>query len=292
MKAISVLLIFSCAGVTWGQLAGGNVSFDGLSISYETRLEPPLPGIARFGGGVITEKNVIKRHLCDFAQKKYFGYDLTLEPLKDGLYLLRFSPLSITPQKMSQIFPEAIGWALLPLPQNPATQILIPGDTLALDLFLNPASGQKIVEYIRMGGGKGDVVTASGPARDFTIEDGRLEISSPRLKINAKPQPEYRGGVAGSPVWLYVPGRGRFVFSLAPRHDLGFLKAGEVRGSTLTWRWGSDEYSVSTDKRIAPGDGAYTLYVFNDLNYRPKPEDANTTLVLGAVGTLESLVKR
>ena len=294
MKRISALLIVQFTGIAWGQLASGIASSNGASVSYETRLEPPTPGISRSGGGTLTQNNVIKRHLCDFAQKKYFGYDLTLEKLNDGRYRLGFSPLSITPQKMAEIFPEVAGWSLLPLPQSLVTQILLPGDTLALDLFVNPSTGQKIVEYIKVQGGHGRTLTASGPAKDFSAEDGWLEISSPRLKINGNPDAattDYRSRVAGSPVWMYLMGRGRFIFSLAPRRDLGFQKAGEVRGSTLTWRWGNDEYSVNPDKRIAPGDGAYTVYVFNDLNYRPK-EDPDAAFVLGSGGTLESLLKR
>ncbi len=294
MKGISALLLFQFTGMVWGQLAGGTAGSNGAFITYETRLEPSTPGISKFGGGTLTQNNVIKRHLCDFAQKKYFGYDLTLETLSDGRYRLGFSPLSITPQKMTEIYPE-VGWSLLPLPRNPVTQILLPGETLALDLFINPTTGQKIVEYIKVQGGRGRTLTASGAAKDFSVEDGWLEISSPRLKINGNPEAattDHRGGVAGTPIWMYLMNRGRFIFSLAPRRDLGFQKAGEVRGSTLTWHWGNDEYSLNSDKRIAPGDGAYTVYVFNDLNYRPKGEDANTAFVLGAGGTLESLVKR
>ena len=52
--------------------------------------------------------------------------------------------------------------------------------------------------------------------------------------------------------------------------DLGMLKAGEIRGSTMTWRWGNDEFSLNTDKRIGPGGGAYNLYVAHDVSFRPK----------------------
>src|SRR5579864_6509790 len=101
MKQISFLLVFHCTAVAWGQLMTGNLmtgnaSVNGVSFSYETRLEPPEPPISKFGGGALTHDNkVVKRHLCDFAQKKCFGYDLTMEPLADGRCRLEFSPLTM-----------------------------------------------------------------------------------------------------------------------------------------------------------------------------------------------------
>jgi hypothetical protein len=287
MKQISALLIFQFTGIVWGQLATGSASSNGVSLSYEARLEPPTPPVSKFCSGTLTQNNIIKRHLCDPVQKTYFGYDLTMEALPDGSARLTFSPLTITPQKMEEIFPDVKGWTLLPLPQQPVTQILHAGESLEMDLFVNPSTGQKIVEYIKVRDGQGRTITASGTARDFTAEDSWLEIRSPRLKINGNPVTttvDRPGGVAGSPVWIYLTGRGRFIFSLAPREDLGLQKAGEIRGSSMTWRWGSDEFSLSTDKRIAPGNGAYTLYVFNDPSYRPKNEDTGAPFLLGAGG--------
>jgi hypothetical protein len=294
MRRISFLLSFCFTGVVWAQLMTGNGHVSGVSYSYETRLEPPEPKISKIGGGTLTTDNVVKRHLCDFIQKKCFGYDLKMEALSDGRYVLEFSPLTITPEKMAEIFDNVGGWTLLPMPQRPATQILNAGDTVALDLFVNPSTGQKIVDYLTVQGGHGRRLSASGSAHDFSVEEGWLEISSPRLTINGKlldATALNRGAVGGSSVWIYISGRGRFIFSLSPRSDLGLQKAGEVRGSTLTWRWGGDEFSLNADKRIAPGGGAYNVYVFNDASYRPKGEDSNTSFRLGAGGALETLVR-
>ena len=294
MKRISFLLVFHFTGAVWGQLMTGSAGANGVSFSYETRLEPPDPPISKIGGGALTHNNkLVQRHVCDFAQKKCFGYDLTMEPLADGRYRFEFSPLTITPEKMADIFDNVGGWTLLPMPQRPATQILSAGQTLALDLFVNPSTGQKIVDYLTIQGGHGRRMSASGPAHDFSVEEGWLEISAPRLTVNGKlleATALHRGAVGGSSVWIYVSGRGRFIFSLAPRSDLGLQKAGEVRGSTLTWRWGSDEFSLNADKRIAPGGGAYNVYVFNDASYRPKG-DGSSTFLMGAGGALETLVR-
>ena len=68
MKRNSFLLVFLFTGVVWAQLMTGNGSVNGVSYSYETRLEPPDPPISKNGGGTLTINNVVKRHLCDFVQ--------------------------------------------------------------------------------------------------------------------------------------------------------------------------------------------------------------------------------
>lgn len=291
MRRISLLLIFQFTGIVWGQLATGSASANGVGFSYETRLEPPTPPIAKFGGGILTDKKVIKRHLCDFERKTYFGYDVTMEPLGDYTYRFAFSPLTITPEKMSEIFPKVGNWTLLPLPRYPATQVLRGGDILALDLFVNPATGQKIVDYLKIQGDQGRALTATGPARDFSVNEAIFVISSPEISINGKPAEKSRGTVTGTPVWIYLPSYGRFIFSLVPRADLGLQKAGEVRGSTMTWRWGNNDFALNADDRIAPGAGAYALYVWNNQRVDTRITDT-AHFAMGTGGSLESLVRR
>jgi len=292
MKIVSILL---CSSACWAQIQTGSATVNGVSMHYETRLEKPIPGIENSGGGVLTTDKVIKRHLCDMTQRTYFGYDLTMEPTSGGRYRLTFSPLSITPEKMGEIYPQVRNWRLLLSPQQLTTETVRGGDTVALDLFVNPSTGQKIVDYITINGDDGRHVTALGTARDFSIEDGELKIISPRLTINGRVLDATVNtgmGISGTPLWIYVEGRGRFVFTLTPRADLGFQKAGEIRGSTMTWRWGSDEFSLNAKGRIAPGDGAYYVYVFSSPNWRPRSNaDVQSGFLMGAGRSFESLIR-
>ena len=104
MKRISLLLFLSLPGGAWAQLMSGNAGMSGISFSYETRLEPPTPAIGKNGGGVFVTNSIAHRHFCDFNTKKCFGYDLAMEALSDGWYRFTFSPLSLTPQKIEEIF--------------------------------------------------------------------------------------------------------------------------------------------------------------------------------------------
>ena len=146
MKLVSLILVsLSAYGAV---LTSGGAGSNGIWVNYESRLEPGSPPIQKYGGGVLTEKNTIKRHVCNFDNNTYFGYDLTMEPLREGVYLLRFAPLTITPQKMSEIFEKVSNWTPLPLPGGPVTMEVRAGQTVALDLFVNASTGQKVTDTL------------------------------------------------------------------------------------------------------------------------------------------------
>jgi hypothetical protein len=279
MKLLSLFLLSIC---TYGaQFPSGGATSNGVWVNYETRLEPGSPPIHSTGGGTVGDKNIIKRHVCNFDNNTYFGYDLTVDPLRDGRYRLKFAPLTITPQKMSELYKKVRNWTPLPLPTNPVTMDVRAGETVALDLFVNPSTGQKITDYLTVKGNERTPVHIAGPAGDFSPEDATIEISSPEVSIDGKLVTASQGGISGQAVWVDLPGHGRFVFSLAPRSDLGMQKAGEIRGTTMTWRIGGHEYAITTDKAIASGSRAYNLYVFHiprateyfGMSAGPKPDD-------------------
>ena len=264
MKLASIfLLCLAVQGAPSGsRLSTGNASTNGVSVNYQTYLEPGSPAIQRQGGGVLTENNIIKRHLCNFDNHTYFGYDLTMEALADGRFSLRFAPLTITPEKMAEIFRQVPNWSPLPLPGGEATLVVKAGDTVALDLFTNPATGQKVTEYLVVKGSDRHEVRVEGQARDFGAEDAIIALSDPRVTIDGKATSSGGGGISGSAVWTDLPGHGRFVFSLVPRPEIGMQRMGEVRGTSLAWRYGGHDYRISNSKPVTFVSRAYHLYVF------------------------------
>ncbi|MFN0170740.1 MAG: hypothetical protein ACKV22_30330 [Bryobacteraceae bacterium] len=293
MKRVYLLLLMPFCGVSWGQfLMGGSANVRGVSFSYETRLEPPGQGRPKISGGLSFTQTTAHRSMCDFQTKRFFGYDLTMESLGGDQYRFTLSPLTQTPRQIEESCPPLKGWSSMPLPRMPAPQIYRGGDVIALDLLVNPQTGQKVVDYITVQGGQGRHITAHGTAKDFTAEDASFEVQSPRLSINGKPldAPGTEGGrIFGSPLVVLVKGRGRFIITLQSRTDLGMLKAGEVRGSTMTWRWGEEEFVLNSDGRIAPGDGAYNLYVFLDPKFRG---GGYGPFVTGTGGNLENMLRK
>jgi hypothetical protein len=193
------------------------------------------------------------------------------------------------------------------LPGYPAPQTLHSGDVMALDLMTNAETGQKIVDYLTIEEPRHGVGTFNpdpprqfsyvpGTPRDFTIDDAALRLSSPRLTINGKldeSSTRVNGEVSGAAVWIYVPNRGRIILSLVPRQALGFRKAGEVRGSSLTFTIGTDSFNINCANPIAPGETPFNLYVLQDRAWKPTYAFADlSAVVVGSADRAESLVKR
>jgi hypothetical protein len=313
MRPISILAAVGlCVPVfsQSGRIQNGTASFkNGVGFAYETRLEPPLPSITgeKFGGGVNVGETGIHRFMVDSSRHVYFGYDITIDHLpEDTSYRVTIRPLSIGADKL-QYFKDPANWTILPLPlpRYPAPQTLRSGDVMALDLMTNAETGQKIVDYLTVQEPRRGVGTFNpdpprqfsytpGTPRDFTIEDASLRFTAPRLTINGKldeSSNRNNGEVAGATVWLYVPNRGRFVFSLAPHRSLGFRKVGEVRGSILTFTMGSDTFTINCANTIAPGDTPFNLYVLQDRSWKPTYAFADLSAIsMGASDRAESLV--
>jgi hypothetical protein len=68
------------------------------------------------------------------------------------------------------------------------------------------------------------------------------------------------------------------VLSFVPQAAPGFQKTGVIRGRTLQFSVGSDEYEWRCTEPILPGGGAYNLYVYFD---RCGPSDTAQTLIKG-----------
>src|SRR3982751_90306 len=112
MKPSSVVACFLFPLAALGQWSGRG-TINGISFSYETKLEPATPGLSKTGGGLLVAGNIAHRHFCDFASNRYFGYDLTLEVVSEGRYQLRVSPLTMSPQRIQALFANSAGWTPL-----------------------------------------------------------------------------------------------------------------------------------------------------------------------------------
>ena len=180
------------------------------------------------------------------------------------------APLSVPANKI--VPKNEAGWAIVPLPAYPSPQTVHGGDAIALDLLMSSSTGQKIVDYIRIEDRRREVYRSPGPARDFSVADVELRLMDPRLSINPK-RPTFDGELRR---WsrrgrnlVFHPDFGRYYLLLAPRPDLGFQKAGEIRGNVLKFNIGGNTIALDCNGRIAPGKTAYNLYVLHNAGWHP-----------------------
>jgi len=289
MRTISLLFLLACAHSSAQVINSGAASSEGVRFRYETRIEPELAGqqISDLGGGglVAESKGVFHRYMTDSSTNRYFGYDLSIQPQDSETFRVIFSPLSLTAERLR--FEPATAWTPIPLPLLPTPQTVHAGDTIAVDLFTRSATGQKIVDYLFIQEDQQAVRLPSGEPRDFTADDAPLTLHRLKMTVNGAAVGQAGGSFVGTAAFFYLPGYGRFAFTLAPHEELGFRKAGEVLGNTLTFTWGNDTFAITCDGPIAPGGGVFNLYAYRDEAWRPR---ADSSFFFGA-GAARSIVR-
>ena len=313
MKAISLLLAAGSFVTAFGQtgiIAQGSVQQKDFGLFWQSRLEPPSPPMANslgFASGTNRYGNIY-RIMLDRSKRVYFGYEVHVEPLSQAKYRVTFQQLDLTPEVARQVhLDDPSGWSKLQLgapvgrplyPFRDAPDTVGVLDVIAVDLLMNPDTGQKIVDYVtlqtpnRAWSFSGfnqplwrDFAYTPGSPRDYSAEDGALRLTEPHVSINGKLENDAECGpceVSGSTLWIYLPNRGRYLLSLVPRSGLAFKKAGEVRGTSLTFTVGNDQFTVNSARPIVVGDAPFNLFVLNEPAWKPTyPHAAGSAFSMG-----------
>jgi len=263
-RVLCLLALPALALAQDGTVTVGNATWGGLIIRFQAKVEPEGTGQARLSGGVAPTSDGTHRTISDPAHKRKLGYDLRAELLGDGQTLrITLGPLT----KASQLEP---GWTWIAPPSFPVVPMMRAGNTAAIDLLVNPATGQKVVEYLSVERADLDPTrVAKNPPRDFSMDDVELLLDRPRVWINGNLLPSSAnsgGAIRAHALWLFLPGEGIFVISLWP--EQGFAKAGMLQGSVMTFRNSSSEYRVECASPIAPGSGVYNVYLHHEAGAR------------------------
>jgi hypothetical protein len=284
------------------RIDGGVVSTDTYGFYWQTHLTPAVPPLAEGFGTSATRdpSGVIHRVLFDRVRKVVFGYDVRIEPVPGtDRFRLSFGAPSMSPDQRQQLFGGDFDtWKELPriasgggwgtFWSGGSAVTIGRGQVLELNL-LTTESGQTLTDYVtiqqpwqRFDGFQSLPAPVfhftPGPARDFVVSDVQLALLSPRLSINGKREPlseRVNASARGTVVWFYLPNRGRYVLSLLPRPELGFRRAGEVRGSTVRFTLGGDTFTLLTADQVAPGQAPFNLYVLHDPSWKPTYANAN-----------------
>jgi hypothetical protein len=286
-----VAMSIGASAVQAQQIRSATWSTDQFILRYKTMVEPPRPSgqELHIGGGGADDSRTQHRILTDSDNKKYFGYDLQVQQMGAGRFQLTFKPLSLPVGEKERMRLSA-DWSELPMPSVPATMQLNDGETVALDLLINPAAGEKIVEYITVSANPKTKIPAGAP-RDLQLSDVQMSLTSPKLRINGKSlgwnHGDRNGTANGALLWFYVPDRGRFLLSLVPHS--GFRQTGEARGAVIRFSWNGESYELDTDGNVAPAEGAFNLYIYPDPGYQPQ---GRSPALYGAGDKPEQLLRR
>jgi hypothetical protein len=287
---------------------------------FDFEAEPPDPPV-RFaegarvfdfslfvGGGIM-----VHRFLRDDSKHVFLGYDLLVESQRQAdTYRVTIGELGMGPFDMfqdpnrGQPFNPA-EWTKLPIPAYPAPRLVFTGNTISIDLGTVPDTGQKLVDYVTIQPRKAPILPrvmrpsaaapeVSGTARDFSVDDAEMQLVRPRVNLNGAPQDTTTSrameDASGALIWFSLPNRGRYILSLAPRPELGFVKAGEIRGGAIAFTLGDDKFTLQSNTPITTGYAPYILYVLHDPDWEPTAQAQRGHFQTGSVSPGEIALLR
>ncbi len=223
----------------------------------------------------VDEHHIIHRVLLDGAGKYIFGYDVLIEAVPASkMFNIAVTPLD--PKIEKELLaggPGSQPQHIPTLPQSAEPQILDDGDSIALDLLVNPRSGLKIVDLVRVSFARENLfqeMPRSLP-KDFTLEAVALRVVDFRLLVDdslvgaGKPGTDFNGAL----IWCYVEGEGRFIFSLVPREGYQFKKVGIIADNRIEFSLNGKRFEWLSTASILPTGGTWNLWVLHDPGYLP-----------------------
>jgi hypothetical protein len=229
--------------------------------------------------------NLLHRVFVDGKNEMFFGYELLVEPVA-GMRQFRVTvrPLSDEYLRGLRARPTFQKRRLHPSYNaaafSTAPQLIGDGDTFALDVLQNDSTGTKIVDVIQV------TLTDPGlkesasdsPPRDFAPEDVLMQVTNHKLLINDEAVYRSPGGsLSGSVLWIAMPDRGRFIFSLVPRPGYDFRKTATIAHNKISFEWGGERYEWVSSAPVVGLGGNWNIYMLHDADYSFDLFDQPTT---------------
>jgi len=158
-------------------------------------------------------------------------------------------------------------------PKSTEPQTVKDGSEFSVDLLVNRNAGVKFIDVVKLSFDRsalGEEAPAR-PARDFRAEVVAMEMKDYSLFVNEEllTTGKSKTGSSGALLWLYVPQRGRFIFSLVPRPDYPFMKVGAVSGNKIEFSIRGEHFEWLSSAPILHEEGTWNLWVLSDPKYLP-----------------------
>jgi len=217
------------------------------------------------------ENRIIHRVLTDAEQNVVFGYDLwvSADPITK-----KFS-VAVLPadEAFRRSFLKGFNGAFATFPKSTTPQTLDDGDAVSLELLVNHESGAKIVDVVSVTFDRTTLRESNleSAPKDFTLDAVALAVKNYSLLINGNEVSKSKSsiGCSGALLWLYIPERGRFIFSLVPREGYDFEKIAVLDENKIAFTIDGERYEWVSGTSILPSGGTWNLWVLRDTKYTP-----------------------
>lgn len=239
------------------------------------------------------------RRILKLSDGRAIIYEIAVKRLDEGkrfeVTLRSWTPTSEEAREM-EIDPTRLETNFLSNYSAPLT--INDGDTLALDVLINPRTGVKLVDYFRITSRRPVVRSSIGDlsatARPIEIGDVEFLVENFDLRLNGKTIYTSKGGMGGRFIWLDVPQTGRFIFSLTPLSEAdGFYRSAYLTRQRIVFSNGADKYELTAEHSIIPASGVFYLWVRLDPTFTfPTAYQVGYYLSIGAADRLPLQQKR
>ena len=250
------------------------------------------------------ENRIIHRVLTDADRNVVFGYDLwvSADPVTK-----KFSVAVLPADEafrrsfLKDFTPPRPNSAFATFPKSTTPQTLDDGDAVSLELLVNHESGAKIVDVVSVTFDRTTLRESNldSAPKDFTLDAVALGVKNYSLLINGNEVSKSKSsiGCSGALLWLYIPARGRFIFSLVPRPGYDFEKIAVLDENKIAFTIDGERYEWVSGASILPSGGTWNLWVLRDTKYTPlfSAEDSQplaTPKTRGVFGRIEDALTK
>ena len=252
----------------------GTVGIKGMTVLFMSDLQPASSN-SETADWLSASDDLIHRVLYDKARGLNFGYDLRLEPV-EGSTKVRVSVEPISPSAMNRVREDfdRMGKSM-PEPSDIlrylAPQVVEDGDAFSLEIAANRHTGVKLVDLLMVSRDPLKIQQFEEdqyPAREFTIDDVHMMMSTKKFLVNGNPIAS--GGTISGPVLAFrTPDRGRFLLSFRPYEGYAFRKAGVILVNKMTFTVDGDRFEWVSNRPVMSGGGKWDLWVLHESDYPP-----------------------
>jgi hypothetical protein len=304
---ISILLGFS-TGTAQERQETVNLIDAGISVSFRPEMRDTKESRLMYGAFdsyiFLRDTNLIHRVLIDEKSGLYFGYDIEITPSPyPNMFKVSVKPLSIEPAKQTLNLDR---YTSSPPPITFNSLFMKLGVTVELHLLENQQTKARIIDLIKItkSSSMGPEVSPAAPvrsllslttttnatqiSRDFTPDATEPRLVNANLYIDDKRilnsvKESYIAG-AGDLLYLYVEGKGRFIFSLVPRRNYKFNKIGVAENTEISFTIDKTKYRLISERPVLELSGKWNVWVLHEPEYTPKIQfKANETYKIGTV---------